>query len=328
MPLHPADVDPRVTAADIGRRVVVRRRLPGPAARPLYSDVIGHLVDLDEQTLSVRRGNGELVRIARTDVVAAKPVPPAPHRWPSERRLEEIAALGWQGLSTELLGDWLLRAADGFTGRANSLLPLGPPDRPLVDALAFVTRWYDERGLPPLAQVPLPLAAGLDAELAAAGWRAYNPTTVLVATIEDMLVRCPERPALGPVRHEPSPSPAWLAGYHYRGRPLPDGAIRVLTKAADPTFASLRDDGLLGVARGAVDEGWLGVTALTVAEPARRRGVAQELMRGLALWAAERGARRIYLQVAEDNTPALALYDGLGFVTHHRYHYRTPAHPG
>lgn len=316
----------QVGEAEIGRRVVVRRRLPDSGLRQLYADVLGELVGLDADSLTVRRRDGELVRVARTEVVAAKPVPPPARRWPGDRTLEEIAALGWQGLECERLGDWRLRAADGFTGRANSLLPLGAPDRPVTEALDFVIRWYGSRGLPPLAQVPLPLATDLDATLAAAGWRAYNPTAVLVSTVEDMLAASSAAPKLWPVQHEAEPTPAWLAGYHYRGRPLPDGAIRVLRRAADPTFVALADEaGLLGVARGCVDEGWLGVTAVTVAERARRRGVARELMRGLALWGRERGARRIYLQVAEDNAPALGLYAGLGFVTHHRYHYRTPA---
>jgi ribosomal protein S18 acetylase RimI-like enzyme len=45
-------------------------------------------------------------------------------------------------------------------------------------------------------------------------------------------------------------------------------------------------------------------------------------MRGLAEWGAGLGASAVYLQVAEENAAALAMYDRLGFVTHHTYHYR------
>ena len=44
-------------------------------------------------------------------------------------------------------------------------------------------------------------------------------------------------------------------------------------------------------------------------------------MAELLEWGAERGATTAYLQVLGDNTPALALYDGLGFAVHHRYRY-------
>jgi ribosomal protein S18 acetylase RimI-like enzyme len=44
-------------------------------------------------------------------------------------------------------------------------------------------------------------------------------------------------------------------------------------------------------------------------------------MAALVGWGAERGATTAYLQVLADNAPALALYDRLGFATHHAYRY-------
>jgi ribosomal protein S18 acetylase RimI-like enzyme len=43
------------------------------------------------------------------------------------------------------------------------------------------------------------------------------------------------------------------------------------------------------------------------------------------VWGAELGAATAYLQVLGDNSPALALYESLGFTTHHQYAYLTPA---
>lgn len=44
---------------------------------------------------------------------------------PGIQALERDAARHWQAPDTEPLGEWLLRAAGGFTGRANSALPQG-----------------------------------------------------------------------------------------------------------------------------------------------------------------------------------------------------------
>ena len=71
--------------------------------------------------------------------------------------LERVAAQHWRGTEEQWLGEWLLRAADGFTGRANSALPLGAPGLPLDEALDYVTGWYRARGLPAVMAVPLPL---------------------------------------------------------------------------------------------------------------------------------------------------------------------------
>src|ERR1700746_1220079 len=70
--------------------------------------------------------------------------------------LERMASAHWRGTEKEWLGDWLFRAAEGFTGRANSVLPLGDPGVPLDEALVAVTRWYRDRGLPPMIVVPPP----------------------------------------------------------------------------------------------------------------------------------------------------------------------------
>lgn len=69
----------------VGERVVVRRRLPGeqgPSGGPALTDVVGVLERWGERDLAVRRSDGELVTIARADVVAGKSVPPPARRQP------------------------------------------------------------------------------------------------------------------------------------------------------------------------------------------------------------------------------------------------------
>lgn len=70
---QPAGV--RLGAADVGARVVVRRRLPDGQ----YGDVLGHLEQWSDEVV-VRDRHGELVRFPLTDVVLGKRVPPAPAR--------------------------------------------------------------------------------------------------------------------------------------------------------------------------------------------------------------------------------------------------------
>lgn len=65
------------------------------------------------------------------------------------------------------------------------------------------------------------------------------------------------------------------------------------------------------LARVAADEGEI----LTIAvDPAHRRGhIGQHLMEAAAAQASARGAMTLFLEVAEDNDPALKLYAQLGF---------------
>ncbi len=249
---------------------------------------------------------------------------PEPAREIADLDLERIAALGWRGLDEAALGGWTLRAAQGFTGRANSVLPLGDPDRPLDEALAHVRDWYAARGLPARFQVPLPARADLDAALAERGWTAYDPTRVMTADLVAIRARTADRRDLPPVALLDAPDEAWLAAYDYRGRgALPPVAREVLVRGPALAFAAVVEGGAtMAVGRGAVAERWLGVTAMEVAPAARRRGLAQHVLRALAAWGARTGARHAYLQVSAENGPAAALYEQCGFAAHHGYHYR------
>ncbi|MQA32202.1 GNAT family N-acetyltransferase [Modestobacter roseus] len=234
--------------------------------------------------------------------------------------LERVAARGWRALEEEPLGDWLLRAGGGFTGRANSVLVAGDPGLPLADAVDAVGRWYAERGIAPCAQLPGVQARAADAAFAAAGWARDEDVHVLTAPLT-----APPAPDV-PVDLSPVPDDAWLAGYRHRGRPLPPTAREVLVNAERVAFASVRlapaPAPLAAVGRGVLVDGWLGVSAVTVAEEHRRQGLATAVMAALQRWAGEHDAHSVYLQVTTSNAPARTLYRRAGFIEHHRYHYR------
>lgn len=315
----------------IGRRVVVRRRVPRRTGAPAgvagasehqYSDVLGTLVRADA-ALYIERSGGDVVTVPGSDVHRIKAVPPARVRiQPSAiapLALEEIAALGWPAPTTARIGRWLLRAAGGYTRRANSVLPLGSPGMPLDEALAQVQQWYADRALPVRFQMPLPGSEQLDEALAARHFLRETLTFVHVAPVGAITASAPVRDDLPPVSLDPAPPAAWR-GIH---SDLPPIADAVLTGARLPVFATVVDSGeTLAVARAVVDFDWLGITGLHVAPQHRRRGLGMHVMRALAAWGGSNGARNSYLQVEESNFGAIDLYERLGYHMHHEYHYR------
>jgi ribosomal protein S18 acetylase RimI-like enzyme len=54
----------------------------------------------------------------------------------------------------------------------------------------------------------------------------------------------------------------------------------------------------------------------------RRRGCAAAILHALARWSQRHQVTQMYLQVMENNRPALALYAQVGFETRYHYHYR------
>ena len=67
----------RLTAADVGQRVVIRWR-PGPEGSEQLTDVLGILEEHSDQSFTVRTRDGRLVVIPRARAVAGKVVPPPP----------------------------------------------------------------------------------------------------------------------------------------------------------------------------------------------------------------------------------------------------------
>jgi len=306
-----------VEAAWIGRRIVIRYAVDrDESGRLRFADGVGDLVALSDETATVETKSGRQdVTVAH--IAVAKLVEPAAAEILA---LEATAAQGWRARDTLESHGWLLRADAGYTSRANSVLPVAQLTVPLDAALNEARDWYADRGLPLQIQLPLHARRLLDAELGERGWPASPDTWVLVGRLDSLRA---DGAARDEVRIAAAPDDAWVA--RFRAGAMPPAARALLTRHDRAGFAEVRRDGAtVAIGRGAVDDGWLGITAVEVDPDARRQGLAQAIMRALWQWAAdEHGATRGYVQVVADNDAALELYERLGYWQHHLYRYRT-----
>ena len=239
--------------------------------------------------------------------------------------LERVAAEGWRPTEQAPLGSWTLRAAEGFTRRANSALALGDPGMPLPLAIEHVRQWYRARDLPAMVALAFPLGRpelnAVDRLLAERGWSVRSGATVMTAR-PGMAASVTDTAISVDVVAEPDD--AFLALYRYRGGVPPPVSRRLLISAPWQAFASARTAAgqTVAVGRVAAARGWAGLTAIAVHHDYRRRGLGRLVSTALAAEAAEHGADGLYLQVEDDNDAARALYRGIGFTDHHGYHYR------
>jgi N-acetylglutamate synthase len=318
----------------IGRRVVVRHRMGEK-----LSDALGELgVDGADLVVQTRRGP---VRVRRSAVTAVRAVPPAVPRRASLSaiaRLEELCADAWPALVEERLGAWRLRAAGGYTGRANAALAIGAPGMPTGRALDVVRDFADREGIEPRVQVPI--GSPWDRAIAAEGWvldEGHAAGAVVSVQVADLAAPATS-PAggsgtSGEVRAAPertewaeasSPDDAWWR-LVLGGQPT-EAQRHVLASPQAAGFLLLRDDAgaPLGAGRAVVVDDHLHISVLTVDPDVRRRGHGSRLLAAAVAWGRERGARWGVLQVAVHNTAALALYAEAGWTQHHRYRYLVP----
>lgn len=314
----------------MGKRVSVRRLTDADSELTKFTDTVGVLTSWNQGVLLITRRTGETVRIAESSLVAGKVVPAAParRRGPAAdfEELARVTARAWQPVESERLGEWELRASSGFTRRANSVLPLGDPGLPLDEALAQVRAWYERRELPAYIQTATGAAGTLEelcAQLEARGWLREVSAEVRIGSLASIgdLDTDVER-----VRLARSVDEAWLQRYQRFGVPGPH-VLHVLESGPSVWFATVPGEGEVPAAIGrcVVDGRWAGFMAVEVDPAYRRQRLATTVMTALARRALEEGASAAWLQVEADNEGARALYEGMGFATHHRYHHFRPA---
>lgn len=249
---------------------------------------------------------------------------------PSADALIATAAAGWGYAESEYVDGWHLRAAEGFTHRANSTWPLGPLERPLPQAVAAVRSWYAQRSLPALIQVAV--GSQLDIALAELGYDRVEALalrqTARVTDVLDTLLSVAPIGVKETFAEEPTDD--WFSLYR-EGR-VPPVARQVLGAGESLRFATVYaadSGGPVAIGRAALIPGderdatrWVGLSGIETAASARRRGLAKLVVDALLEWADEQGATHAFLEVASGNAAAVQLYAALGFTTHHEYHCR------
>ena len=214
----------------------------------------------------------------------------------SARSAESHAAPLWPRVVREPLGEWELRTDPEPVGRllkrANSCLAMGDPGVPFSSAADAVRSFYSSRDRDVLVQVEA--GSAVESTFVEAGWSVlpHGESDFLLASVARV------RRAL---------------------------RSRVLAREVELTV----DDGVRALAtiaevasgRGALDGDWLGLHELHVAADQRRRGLGLAVVARLLEWGAEQGATTAWLHVETDNEPASALYESVGFATHHTCRY-------
>ncbi len=262
----------------------------GPSGGPALTDLLGVCTSWDDVACTVQPESGPEVRILLSDIVTGKPVPPrASVRQRVAPRDAQIRGFAlFPDLETEPLGDWMLRRSPTATARrANSVLAFGPSG--VSDDVDAVVRHYER-----------PIAA------------------VLPDTAEERLFR--DR-GWG-LESTDADTSFQIAGTATALRALPSSEVEVEIDDSSGRAEARIGERASGYA--GCDGDWVGLGGLWVEPAGRRSGLGLAVVEALLDWGAAQGATTAYLQVLADNTPALTLYEQLGFREHHRYRYLAP----
>jgi ribosomal protein S18 acetylase RimI-like enzyme len=228
----------------------------------------------------------------------------------------------WPSPATLLIGDWVVRFAGGYSGRANSASPLRPGAELDEATLALIEELYRADGLPPCMRLTPLVGETTRAAVLARGYRVKDASFGLIRPLADI------EPEVEPdLQIEARPSQEWIAGVAARqpGIKADAGKLAAIVDAVrlPAAFATWLVAGEPVAFGMSVAERGMAEIGSVVVDPAHRgHGFGRRLVVGLMGWARAMDCDSAYLQVDQTNAIALGLYRSLGFRRLYAYETR------
>ncbi len=227
-------------------------------------------------------------------------------------------------LQTAYYDGWVLRFAQGYTRRSNSVNPIYLSTADLNEKIKHCERLYTAHKLPTVFKMtPTCYPEDLDRQLAFHHYKEDSGASVQVCDLTT--VETSSSPDLVLSSHL---TDEWLNAY-FRLNLTPEHHLNTMRQILNTILpqkccaALYRDKAIVAVGLGVLDQGYLGLFDIVTQTELRRQGLGRQLVMGLLDWGKTSSATRAYLQVVQTNLPALNLYETLGFREAYQYWYRT-----
>lgn len=240
--------------------------------------------------------------------------------------IEEYSLNAWPALQTLVYDGWLLRFADGYTKRSNSVNAIYSRDEDHLERkIGKCEELYAKPGLPTVFKITPFGPPSLDQALEARGYTLVDPSCNML--LEDLDASA--KPLLTDVEVFASPTPAWLETLAKLNPKLSEHQLNVTSKMFS---GSLLQTGCFTLYEGAfpvacgigvIEDRMVGLFDIVTSEQHRNRGYGEQLIRNILKWAKDNGATQSYLQVLQHHPPAHRLYEKLGYRQIYSYWYRT-----
>lgn len=237
--------------------------------------------------------------------------------------LEELSMNAWPALETLVVDGWVIRFAEGYTKRANSVYPLYPSERELEGKILTCETFYTRKGLPTIFKLtPAAQPAELDRILEEKGYLASGHTSVQTVSLDTI-----KSPTVQNVHVYKECTDEWLEDFCRLSAKREDEKhtmSQTLRKINPPAcyMTLFHEDAAVACGLGVLDRGCLGLYDIVTDSRFRRQGFGEQLVLHLLHWGAKNGAKASYLQVIMDNLPARRLYEKLGYREAYPYWYR------
>ncbi|MEM9206883.1 MAG: GNAT family N-acetyltransferase [Pseudomonadota bacterium] len=237
-------------------------------------------------------------------------------------RIEQSMLATWPAPYVHRDGSWNIRRAKSFTGRVNSVTILDPQDDQNADERVSnaETIFLSEDVRPCFRVTPLmpPMVTEL---LKERGYVEFDPTHILfgkvpVGEAETHRIEDASKPTLQWIETVETAAPRSDAN-----RAMLQAVLEGLSDLSCGFLLAFDGERPIGAALAVLHNNMVTFHSVAVHAEYRRRGVGSALMQAGFRFAIKHGVTKTWIAVAGANTPAVALYRGLGLNRIYGYSY-------
>ncbi len=239
------------------------------------------------------------------------------------RSLEELQMNAYPSLQTTLYDGWVLRFADGYGNRANSVNPIYKSLEGVQEKIDKCEMVFRSKNLKPTFKItPFIYPENLDELLENRGYIIMHPTSIQISSLSNIL-----EPSISSIITTNELDDQWFDNCcNFFNTSMENRKIhkKILNNLIPQKFYTslLVKDEVVACGMGVLENGYVGIFDVVVSEKHRNNGYGAQLLINILKVAKAHGAKNAYLQVMINNLPAVHLYNKLGFREEYQYFYR------
>jgi GNAT superfamily N-acetyltransferase len=235
---------------------------------------------------------------------------------------EELSLNAHPALQTQFYDGWVLRFANGYTNRANSVNPLYPSALDLHEKIFECEKRYFTHGLPTVFKLTDGSETNIDKMLDGQGYAVVTPTYVMDMDLHGK--NFSHGDCILTNHADDEWSNAYFTFSRYTDSVKITAAKQILNNVKNNMLCGRLIKNGVSVAWGSVviERGYITLLNIVVNEPQRGKGYGTEICESLLSASQRHGAHTGYLQVVKNNKTAVNLYTKLGYKVVYSYWYR------
>jgi ribosomal protein S18 acetylase RimI-like enzyme len=239
------------------------------------------------------------------------------------RSIEELSMNAWPSIQNQFIDGWIIRFANGYTKRSNSVNPLYYSSKDVNGKIELCEHIFKKKKLNPIFKITLEVfPIDLDNILENKGYKAIDYTSVQILDLLDI-----DEPKINNINIYTEINEEWINCYYkLKSINIDDKIIfkKILENITNEIYfvSLLLNEKVIACGFGVLEDEYIGLFDIIVDINYRKYGYGEQLIKNIIKIAKGKGVKKAYLQVMLKNIPALNLYKKIGFKELYQYWYR------